>query len=465
MSGDFPAALGSLTSLKVTRFASNTDADDNPSLTGCVPLGLRYLLTAPDFESTVPDPDRRVLNLPAQDFITEDVNGDGDTDDPEDTPGLNLPFCMLSALTFSDVSLGFATATAAYTADVASTVESTTVTATLDADAESSDRLSIRKGTASYTSGAAVPLAVGSNEITVTVTPTDGTPTLTYTVTIFRAGVDQETLVALYNSAGGASWTDKTNWLSTTEPLNDWFGVEADASGNVTKLELPGNNLSGSLLATLGSLTSLITLDLSDNQLERRRSPTSPAVTSLAALDLGDNQLSGTIPEELGSLTGLQDLSLRDNRLTGAIPEELGNLNRAGCPVPRQQPAQRGDPGQVGSVASPDCRSHASRATAWRDACPTGCARLVTATDVDSLPAQDFLADDANSDGDTDDVGDTPGLGLPFCTLQSLTLSDVTLEPVFASDTVVYTASAEHAVTSPTITATLRTTTATPSPS
>ena len=78
----------------------------------------------------------------------------------------------------------------------------------------------------------------------------------------------------------------------------------------------------------------------------------------------------------------------------------------------------------------------------------------MTATDVDSLPAQDFLADDANSDGDTDDVGDTPGLGLPFCTLKSLTLSDVTLEPVFASDTVVYTASAEHAVTSPTITAT-----------
>ena len=420
LSGDFPAALGSLTSLKVTRFASNTDADDNPSLTGCVPLGLRYLLTAPDFESTVPDPDRRVLNLPAQDFITEDVNGDGDTDDPEDTPGLNLPFCMLSALTFSDVSLGFATATAAYTADVASTVESTTVTATLDADAESSDRLSIRKGTASYTSGTAVPLGVGSNEITITLTPTDGTPTLTYTVTIFRAGVDQETLVALYNSAGGASWTDKTNWLSATEPLDDWFGVEADASGNVTKLELPGNNLSGSLPATLGSLTSLTTLDLSDNRLSGAI-PDFTSVTSLAALDLGDNQLSGTIPEELGSLTGLQDLSLRDNRLTGAIPEELGNLTGLDALYLDNNRLTGEIPAKLGDLNQLDVTRFAGNSLAG--CVPNGLRRLVTATDVDSLPAQDFLADDANSDGDTDDVGDTPGLGLPFCTLQSLTLS------------------------------------------
>ena len=133
-------------------------------------------------------PIARVQKLPAQDFIPDDPNGDGDTDDPEDTPGLHLPFCMLSALEFSDVSLTptFASATATYTASVTNTVESTTVTATL---AGSSDRLSIMKGSASYTSGAAVPLAVGPNEITITVTPTDGTPTLTYTVTIFREGV------------------------------------------------------------------------------------------------------------------------------------------------------------------------------------------------------------------------------------------------------------------------------------
>ena len=150
LSGNFPAALGTLKNLKLARFASNTDADDNPSLTGCVPHGLRYLVNADNF----------LPNYPAHDFIPVDANRDGDFDDLDDTPGLNLPFCMLSALTFSsDVILDpvFASATAAYTASVASTVEATTVTATLDADASSSDRLSIRKGTTSYTSGAAVP--------------------------------------------------------------------------------------------------------------------------------------------------------------------------------------------------------------------------------------------------------------------------------------------------------------------
>ena len=147
LSGNFPAALGNLPNLKLARFASNTDADDKPSLTGCVPVGLRYLVTAPNF---LPD-------YPAHDFIPVDADGDGNFDHLDDTPGLGLPFCMVSGLTFSDVSLtpAFASATAAYTASVVNTVTATTVTATLDANANSSDRLSIRKGAASYTSGAA----------------------------------------------------------------------------------------------------------------------------------------------------------------------------------------------------------------------------------------------------------------------------------------------------------------------
>ena len=453
LSGDFPAALGSLTNLKVARFASNTDADDNPSLTGCVPLGLRFLLTAPDFESTEFDPDRRPLNIPAQDFIAEDANGDGDTDDPGDTPGLHLPFCMLGALAFSGVSLdaAFTSGTPTYTADVASTVESTTVTATLDADAESSDRVSIRKGTASYTSGASVPLAVGSNEITVTVTPTDGTPTLTYTATIFREGEDRATLMALYNSTGGASWTDKTGWGDSGVAIGMWYGVMTDGNGRVTDLELSSNNLRGTLPADLGTLSNLITLDLSDNQLSGTI-PDLSAVTQIQSLDLGDNQLSGTIPNWLGSLTGLQELSLRNNRLTGAIPEELGDLflldflylddNQVGGPIPAA----------LGDLSGLQATRFAGNSLTG--CVPNGLRYLVGATTYNSLPAQDFIPHDADGDGDTDDDGDTPGLGLPFCTLRSLALSDVTLAPVFASDTVSYTASADHAVTSPTITAT-----------
>ena len=49
---------------------------------------------------------------------------------------------------------------------------------------------------------------------------------------------------------------------------------------------------------------------------------------------------------------------------------------------------------------------------------PNGLRYLVTAPDFNSLPAHDFIAVDANGDGDTTDDGDTPGLGLPFCTVE-----------------------------------------------
>ena len=444
LSGDFPTILGNLTNLEVTRFASN------PSLTGCVPIGLRYLLNAEDFESTDFDPDRRTLNLPAQDFIPDDTNGDGDTDDREDTPGLNLPFCMVSALTFSDVTLApaFGSGTVAYTASVANAVESTTVTATL---ADSNDPLSIRKGSASYTSGAAVPLAVGPNEITITVTPTDGTPTLTYTVTIFREGMDRATLMALYNSAGGASWTSKSNWGETGVDIGTWEGVTTDANGRVTALELPGNNLSGTLPAALGTLTSLTTLDLSDNRLSETI-PDLSALNQLQDLYLGDNQLSGTIPDWLGSLTGLQDLSLRDNRLTGPIPEDWDALNQLDVLYLDDNQLNGTIPAALGSLSGLQAARFAGNTLTG--CVPNGLRYLVTASDIDGLPAHDFIAVDANDDGDTTDDGDTPGLGLPFCPLRSLTFSGVTLEPVFASDTVVYTAAADHAVTSTTVTAT-----------
>ncbi len=60
------------------------------------------------------------------------------------------------------------------------------MTATLNDDG---DRLSIKKGTNSYTSGDEVPLDVGSNEISIEVTPPDAALLKqTYTVQVFREG-------------------------------------------------------------------------------------------------------------------------------------------------------------------------------------------------------------------------------------------------------------------------------------
>ena len=53
---------------------------------------------------------------------------------------------------------------------------------------------------------------------------------------------DMVALTALYQDTNGGNWTDNTNWL-TTEPLDEWFGITADAGGRVTELSLANNEL------------------------------------------------------------------------------------------------------------------------------------------------------------------------------------------------------------------------------
>ena len=435
LTGEIPAELGELTKLEGTRFANN-------ALTGCVPHGLRVLLAAEAVDRGIAGHEM----APAQDFIAVDANGDGDTDDEGDVPGVNLPFCMVSALTLRDVTLDpvFAPGTVAYTTD--GTVASTTVTATLN---DPGDRLSVRKGGTSYSEGDAIPLEVGSNLITIEVTPSDARLLKqTYTVEVFGEGsaaTDRAALMALYESTGGSGWTNNDGWDSA-QGLSTWFGVAVNGNGRVVGLDLADNNLRGTVPAKLATLTALTSLDLSANQL-RGQIPDVRGLTILTSLDLGDNQLSGTIPDWLGSLTALQELSLRDNRMTGPIPEELGELV--------QLQDLYFDNNQL-SGTIPDWLSDLSQ---LRSLYLNGNQLSGCVPDESRAPLinHDFIAVDANGDGDTADAGDTPGL--PFCTLNGLAFSadvgDLTLNPEFTSSTTTYTASAVHDVATTTVTAPL----------
>ena len=157
-----------------------------------------------------------------------------------------------------------------------------------------------------------------------------------YTVLVIREGTvetDRAALMALYNSTGGANWTNNTNW-GTDEPLDDWYRVSTNSDGRVRALDLTtyyceGNNLVGTLPAALGNLDQMEQLYLCGNQL-RGTIPDLSNLTYLEHLYLHNNQsrgqLLGAIPASLGDLTSLTVLSLGGNQLTGAIPEELGGL-------------------------------------------------------------------------------------------------------------------------------------------
>ena len=134
---------------------------------------------------------------------------------------------------------------------------------------------------------------------------------------------DSLALVAFYNNAGGANWTNSTGWL--TDPVKDWFGVGVDGD-RVVNLSLQNNNLTGFVTDSVSGLTSLVNLNLSNNQLTRDIPDGLGSMQNLRFVDLSNNQLNGFIPDSLGSLAGLTSLNVSSNRLTGVFKEAITNM-------------------------------------------------------------------------------------------------------------------------------------------
>ncbi|MBN2103269.1 T9SS type A sorting domain-containing protein, partial [bacterium] len=160
---------------------------------------------------------------------------------------------------------------------------------------------------------------------------------------------DSLALIALYNSTDGANWTNRDNWL--TGPVNTWYGITVE-SGRVAAINLPNNNLVGSIPSEIGWLTAVEEMYLQSNALEGNvpseigdlvnlkeisfdhndLSGAIPAsignLNKLEKLGFGYNRFSETIPDTIGNLTNLQHLNLHMNRLTGSIPTALANLTQ-----------------------------------------------------------------------------------------------------------------------------------------
>lgn len=164
------------------------------------------------------------------------------------------------------------------------------------------------------------------------------------------AGVtERDALVALFESTGGSGWINRDGWLSDAEPGN-WYGVDTNSQGHVTRIVLNENNLVGLIPSELGGLVHLSRLSLQRNGLTGEIPPELGRLARIDTLDLyinglsgaipqelleldevallllGFNQLSGPIPPGLGSMPGLERLWLNHNNLSGPVPPELGDL-------------------------------------------------------------------------------------------------------------------------------------------
>ncbi len=135
---------------------------------------------------------------------------------------------------------------------------------------------------------------------------------------------DFDALMAFYDATDGPNWTDNTGWIDgaagTDCNVCDWFGVDCNAAGRVSELELFENGLVGNLPTELNDLTELDYLDLSENTISSPLTDLS-ALANLTYLELADCGLTGSFPTWLLTLSGLEYLGLSSNMLSGPLPD------------------------------------------------------------------------------------------------------------------------------------------------
>ena len=112
-------------------------------------------------------------------------------------------------------------------------------------------------------------------------------------------------LESLYQSAGGARWTNSAGWLGGPA-LGLWHGVVADSLGRVVELDLGGNGLAGRISAGLADLDRMTSLRVGDNALA------GPLPLRLARLSLRELHYAATelcVPTDAGFRAWLNALS------------------------------------------------------------------------------------------------------------------------------------------------------------
>jgi hypothetical protein len=161
-----------------------------------------------------------------------------------------------------------------------------------------------------------------------------------------------EALGDLYYATNGDGWLRKTGWESAAAGVaTDYCSFysllpSCNRTGGLFRLHISGNQLRGSIPASLGSLTQLTYLHLYGNEISGSIPASLGSLTRLKSLcvreiellalaklrrihsQLYTNQLSGTIPASLSSLTQTLELLIDHNELVGSLPDSLGSLTQ-----------------------------------------------------------------------------------------------------------------------------------------
>ncbi|KAM0033589.1 putative protein kinase RLK-Pelle-LRR-Xa family [Helianthus debilis subsp. tardiflorus] len=130
-------------------------------------------------------------------------------------------------------------------------------------------------------------------------------------------------------------WNDQENRVLELIPrdlgLVGTFPSDVRFCQNLQKLDLSGNNLTGSIPNELCTwLPYLVQLDLSGNQFTGEIPAGLGNCSFLNTIILSDNQLTGNIPVQFSNLARLSKISVANNELSGPIPESLSKFDSDG---------------------------------------------------------------------------------------------------------------------------------------
>ncbi|KAL3910542.1 MAG: hypothetical protein SGILL_007654, partial [Bacillariaceae sp.] len=142
--------------------------------------------------------------------------------------------------------------------------------------------------------------------------------------------------IFFYSTGGPTSWVDDLRFLSiysvcewpnvngTEEAARTDNEVDCNEEGEITKIRIERNNLTGTIPHEIGVLTTMDIFTIGGNLGIVGTIPSEMgSLTLLSFLQFAGNSLSGTIPETFERLKGLETVSFFRNNLVGTLPEKF----------------------------------------------------------------------------------------------------------------------------------------------
>ena len=131
---------------------------------------------------------------------------------------------------------------------------------------------------------------------------------------------EKSVLIDLYEYTNGDSWANSWN---LDAPAANWYGVKIE-NNHVVGIELPKNNLHGSIPHTLKNLEKLEVLNLAFNKITGLLPSTLTQLENLKSLKLEMNDIKGDLSWDFSNWSKLEELTLFNNFLDGQLSETIG---------------------------------------------------------------------------------------------------------------------------------------------